>query len=111
MGREETIKTLREHSAEIRERFGVCRLRLFGSTARNDASDDSDIDVLVEFTSDPTFNGYFDLKFFLEDLLERNVDLATGEMVRPEIRSYVEQDLIDVFRDPEGADAILQVST
>jgi uncharacterized protein len=111
MGREETIKTLREHSAEIRERFGVKRLAVFGSTARDEALEDSDVDVLVEFTTDPTFNGYFDLKFFLEDLLERNVDLATGNMVRPEIRSYVERDLIDVFRDPEGAHSILQMST
>jgi uncharacterized protein len=96
MGREETIKTLREHSAEIRERFGVCRLRLFGSTARNDASDDSDIDVLVEFTSDPTFSGYFDLKFFLEDLLGRRVDLVEESGLRKEIRPYVEQDAIEI---------------
>lgn len=96
MSRDETLEILRAHSAEIRERFGVDRLRLFGSCARDDASDMSDIDVLVSFRDVPTFDGYFDLKFFLEDLLGRSVDLVTESGLRAEVRPYVEQDAIEI---------------
>lgn len=96
MGRDETIKTLREHSAEIRERFGVRRLAVFGSTMRNEARADSDVDVLVEFEGDPTFDGYWNVKEFLEELLGHSVDLVTDDAVRPQLRPYIEQDLVDV---------------
>lgn len=96
MTRDETLNILRDHSAEIRERFGVQRLRLFGSAARNQTKTDSDIDVLVELNDELTFDSYFDLKFFLEDFLGRTVDLVTESGLRPEVRPYVEQDAIEI---------------
>lgn len=96
MTRDETLKLLNEHAAEIRERFGVKRLAVFGSMARGEARDDSDVDVLVEFIGPATFAGYFDLKFFLEDLLERPVDLVTNDAIKPRTRPSIERDLVDV---------------
>lgn len=96
MSRDETLQLLRNHSDEIRTRFGVDRLRLFGSTARNDSGAESDVDVLVNFTNNPTFEDYFDLKFFLEDLLGETVDLVTEPGLRAEVRPYVEQDAIEI---------------
>jgi uncharacterized protein len=96
MGRDETITILKSHSAEIRERFGVKRLAVFGSIARNEASDDSDVDVLVEFRDKATFKGYMALKFHLEDLLGRPVDLVTQKAIRPVTRPSIERDLVDV---------------
>ncbi len=96
MSREETIKLLSEHGPEIRERFGVKRLAIFGSTARDEARDDSDVDVMVEFMGRATFAGFMDLKFFLEDLLQRNVDLVTHDAIRPRTRPSIERDLVDV---------------
>ncbi len=96
MTRDDTLKLLRDHAPEIRQRFGVKRLAVFGSTARGDARDNSDVDVLVEFVDYPTFKGYWDVKEFLEDLLQRNVDLVTDDAVRPQLRPYIERDLVDV---------------
>lgn len=93
---EETIKLLSEHATEIRKQFGVTHLRLFGSVTRNQSDETSDVDVLVEFDGPATFNGYFDLKFFLEDLSGRNVDLVTETGLRPAFRQYVEEDAIEV---------------
>ena len=96
MDKDAMLKLLNEHGPEIRERFGVRRLAVFGSVARNEAREDSDIDVLVEFAGRATFKGFVDLKLYLEDLLNRNVDLVTNDAVRPQTRPSIEQDLVDV---------------
>ncbi len=96
MDRDATLKLLTEHGPEIRERFGVRRLSLIGSVARDEAGDDSDVDVLVEFEGPETFRGYFGLKFFLEDLFERPVDVVTETGLRPAFRPYVEEDAIEI---------------
>lgn len=76
--------------------MGVRSLSLFGSVARDEAGPGSDVDVLVEFADEPTFAGYMDLKFRLEDLFGRRVDLVTVGGLRPRVRPYVEEDLIRV---------------
>jgi uncharacterized protein len=96
MTRDETLNILREHSTEIRERFGVKRLAVFGSTVRDEAREDSDVDVMVSFQGRATFAAFMDLKFFLEDLLHRNVDLVTDDAIRPRTRQSIERDLVDV---------------
>lgn len=96
MTRDETLHLLRSHSDEIRTRFGVKRLAVFGSMARDEARVDSDVDVLVEFEGKATFKGYMALKFYLEDLLERPVDLVTNKAIRPPTRPSIERDLVDV---------------
>ena len=96
MKRDEALKLLHEHKAELVSRFGLKRLALFGSTARDEAGPDSDADVLVDFSRPATFHGYFDLKFYLEDLLGLAVDFACEDAVRPRLRSRIEQDAINV---------------
>jgi len=76
--------------------FGVRSLFLFGSVARDQARADSDVDLLVEFVNSPTFRGYMDLKFFLEDLLGRRVDLVTRSGLRPRALPEVEREAIRV---------------
>ena len=95
MGRDDVIRMIGAHQAEIRQ-FGVRSLALFGSVARDDARPDSDVDLLVEFYGPTTSDGYMGLKFFLEDLLNRRVDLVTQRALRPALRSYVERDLVRV---------------
>jgi predicted nucleotidyltransferase len=73
----------------MRSRFGVLRLRIFGSVARDEAGAQSDVDVLVSFDGPATFDRYFGLKFFLEDLLGAQVDLVSEKALRPELRSAV----------------------
>lgn len=96
MTRAEIIHKLSSRASVISERFGVERLGVFGSASRDEATSDSDIDILVAFRGPATFDGYFDLKFYLEELLGREVDLVTEKALREELREKVEKDLIRV---------------
>ena len=96
MSRAEVLAVLRGHYAEIAERFGVVSLALFGSVARDEGASGSDVDMLVKFSGPATFDGYFDLKFYLERLLGREVDLVTDKALRRELRPFIEKDLLYV---------------
>jgi len=80
----------------LHTRFGVISLALFGSTARDTASADSDVDILVRFDGAATSARYFGVQFYLEDLLECPVDLITETALRPELRHFIEQERINV---------------
>ena len=96
MNRQQVLAELAARKAEIAERFGVRRLAVFGSAARDEMSEGSDVDVLVEFEGAATYQGYFDLKDYLEGLLGRTVDLVTEAGLKPRARRQVERDLIRV---------------
>ena len=81
---------------QIREDYGIKSLAIFGSVARDEATLNSDVDILVEFTGKVTFDRYMDLKFYLEDCLGTKVDLVTQNMLKPQIRKTVEQEAIYV---------------
>ena len=78
------------------ERFGVAELAIFGSYARDEAENGSDLDILVKFTGPSTYKGFFGTQFYIEDLLGVEVDLVTDTALRMEFRPYIEQDLIRV---------------
>ena len=82
MNRAELLKRLRAHKTTLIQNFSVTELALFGSFARDQAADDSDVDILVQFYS--------------EDPLGRQVDLVTDKALHAEIRPYVERDIINV---------------
>jgi hypothetical protein len=92
---EELIQLLRARGVDLK-RLGVKSLDVFGSLARGEAQPDSDVDLLVEFEGSATFDRFMDLKFFLEDLLQRRVDLVTRAALNPRIRSTVEGEAIRV---------------
>ena len=96
MNRAMILTLLNQHRDEFMNRFGAKYLALFGSAARDELCDDSDIDVLVEFDGPATFDRYMDLKFYLEALVARPVDLVTRDAVKPRMRPIIERDLIDV---------------
>lgn len=85
---DDILNVLSEHGPEIKARFGVGWLALFGSTARGDAGPDSDLDILVEFRL-PTFRNYMGLHRYLEGLLDRPVDLVSGAALRPPMKQEV----------------------
>jgi len=72
-------------------RFSVRRIGLFGSFARDAAAEKSDIDLLVELEK-PTFDHYMDLKFYLEDLFGRPVDLVMSETVKPRLAPFIQRE-------------------
>lgn len=96
MNRQQVLKLLRDCKPELQARFGVTNLALFGSTARNEATSDSDIDILVTFDSPATSKKFFGVQFYLEDLIGRPVDLVTEKALRAELRPHVERELVNV---------------
>lgn len=92
---EEVIGEIVEHLDTIKQ-FGVKFIGLFGSVARDEARPDSDIDILVEFEGGITLQKYARLSIYLEKILGREIDVVDAEMLRPELRPYVEKDLIPI---------------
>lgn len=95
MKRSETLQKLANHRDEL-TRMDVKTLAVFGSVARDEARPDSDADIMVEFQGPATFNGYMDLKFFLEDLLGSPVDLVTRKSIRPKLMTQIENEALYV---------------
>ena len=95
MTREEVIRILSEHRGELRE-MGVRSLAMFGSAARGELRPDSDIDLLTDLEPPYAYDRYVQVKFFIEDLLQRSVDLVMPETLKARIRPYVEKEAIYV---------------
>ena len=96
MNRDEVLNVLRVHKATLVQRFGVVDLALFGSIVRDQATDDSDVDIIVKFDSPATSKRYFGVQFYIEDLLGRPVDLVTDKALRAEMRPYIEREMVNV---------------
>ncbi len=96
MDRAQALTLLQSHLPTLTREFGVKSLALFGSMARDQASDGSDVDILVTLDGPATSARYFGLQFYLEDLLGRSVDLVTDKALRSELRPYVESDAVHV---------------
>ena len=90
MKRQHALKVLAELKPLLAKRFGVTRLALFGSTARDEAGPDSDVDIVVGFDGPATSTRYFGVQFVLEDALGCPVDLVTEKALRSELRPYKE---------------------
>ncbi len=95
MQKEQILALLAKHRADL-DRYDVRSLALFGSVVRGEQKPESDIDLLVEFEGPATFDGYMELKFYLEDLLGKPVDLVTQKALRPQLRPRIERELVYV---------------
>ena len=89
----DVIRKIEETRSELTRRFTVRRIGVFGSFARGNEGQESDVDILVELT-EPTFDNYMDLKFFLEKILNRPVDLVMADTVKPRLKPIIEQEVI-----------------
>ncbi|RAH37877.1 DNA polymerase subunit beta [Halomonas sp. SL1] len=90
------MQLLRDHMSTLTSEYGVRSLSLFGSMSRDEARDDSDVDILVSFDGPATSARYFGVQFYLEDLLGHPVDLVTDKALRAELRPYVEREALRV---------------
>jgi len=96
MQRDEILQVLKRHRDDLAIRYGVKSLALFGSTARNEATSQSDVDLLVEFNRPTGLFGLFELQDYLEFLLACPVDLSTRNGLKPRFRSQILAECIDV---------------
>ena len=94
--RDQALRVLSRLKPTLAEQYGVIRLALFGSTARDEAGPDSDVDIVVDFDGPATSERYFGVQFLLEDELGRPVDLVSNKALRPELRPYIEREAIHV---------------
>ena len=94
---EKVMQILRENKEEIREKYGIKILGVFGSWARSEESETSDIDILVQVER-PIGFGFFELWDYLEEILGVKVDLLTVEAVKqkPLLWESIKEDLIHV---------------
>ena len=81
---------------KVLEKHGVKRAGLFGSVVRGEASEHSDVDVLVEIDSDISLLDFIGLKLEIEEALGRNVDLVEYDTIKPLLRERIlkEQEVI-----------------
>jgi uncharacterized protein len=96
MKREAVIQILLAHESDLRTQFGVRSLALFGSVARGEATEASDVDLLVEFNRPTGYFGLIVLQEHLEDLFGCKVDLGTPRSLKPRLRARVLQECIHV---------------
>jgi predicted nucleotidyltransferase len=92
--KEYILDFLRTHKEEFQHKYQVESIGLFGSYARDEAKDSSDIDILVDMPS--KFDLYYDFKEYLEDTFKKNVDLGMKKSMRPLIALSLKKDLIYV---------------
>ena len=92
----EYIKLIAEHAEELRKTYGITSLCLFGSVARGEHHEGSDIDVFV--TMPPKFFNYIEAAQYLEQLLGCRVDLICDHKhLRPFFKEQIERDGINIF--------------
>jgi predicted nucleotidyltransferase len=90
--REEILAYLRASRERFAQLYSVRRIGIFGSAARGEAGEQSDVDVLIEM-AEPTFDRYMDLKFEIESALGVEVDLVLAETVKERLKSVIEREV------------------
>ena len=90
------VAQVKAHQSAL-EQMGVKSLEIFGSVARDEATPQSDVDFLVEFSKPVGFFQVFDVQYFLEDLLQRPIDLGTADSLKEHLRLPVLEHTIRVF--------------
>lgn len=90
------LRTRRSEIIEIARARGASRVRVFGSVARGEATESSDVDFLVDLDPDRSLFDLGGLLMDLQDLLNRNVDVVTERGMRPRVAQRVLADAIDL---------------
>lgn len=96
MSKDEIISFLKNNKQELRERFGVIKIGLFGSYVKDQATPDSDIDIVVEIEAANKFRAYCDLNNFLETGLKQNVDLGIESSLKEFVRRRIAGEIVYV---------------
>ncbi|MDI3548708.1 MAG: uncharacterized protein PWR10_2360 [Halanaerobiales bacterium] len=91
--RKDIEEKLKKEKDYLKNKFKVEKIGIFGSYARNEARDDSDIDLLVEFNENIGWE-FIDLKDYLESKLNKKVDLVTVDALKPQLKSSILNEVI-----------------
>ena len=94
MDREYILTFLKEHKEELKQKYHIKKMALFGSFARDEADEKSDIDILVDMPS--SFDKFFELKYYLEENFNREVDLGKFKTLRLLVKDKIEKEILYV---------------
>ncbi len=84
-----------QHKEELAQKYGVTKIGLFGSYARGEEREDSDIDIAVEISDDKkTLRSFFALKEEIETALSKKIDLGIESTLKPIAREYIAKEII-----------------
>jgi uncharacterized protein len=89
-------RVLKEHKTEVRRKYSVSKIGIFGSYVRGEQKERSDIDILVSFSGIPDVFIYMELEEYLKRLLRRRVDLVRKEAIRPELKNRILKETVYV---------------
>lgn len=102
MKRDDVLRILSEHQHQLRERYGVRSLAVFGSTARGEATDKSDVDLLAEFDRPITLFDLVATQQYLERVLDvEKVDLTLRDSIYPALRNDILGEALYVYGEEE----------
>lgn len=93
---EEIKKIIREHKKEMKEKYGVKEIGIFGSLVRGEMKEESDVDILVEFEKPIGFFKFLELEEYLSNLIGKKVDLVSKKALKPYIGKYILEEVITV---------------
>ena len=96
MNREEIISVFEKSKDKVRQEFKAQILGIFGSFVRGEERKDSDIDILVRFHEGATLFDLVGLSDFLEEKLQRKVDIVSERALRKEMEKYVLKEMVRI---------------
>jgi len=91
---EEIREILRERKDELREKYQVKEIGIFGSYVRGEQHEESDVDILVEFYETPSLLKFIHLENYLSDILGKKVDLVMKKALKPNISQAILREVI-----------------
>ena len=93
---DEILQILREHKEELREKYGVKEIGIFGSRVRGEEREESDLDILVEFEADAKVDliKFVELEEYLSELLGVKVDLVMRSALKPRIGRQILKEVV-----------------
>jgi len=89
---DQILHTLRSHKGFLASKYYVSAIALFGSYSRNEAGENSDVDIMVEFSQTPGLE-FIDLALYLEKVLGLKVDLVSRNAIKPKYFAFIKKDL------------------
>ena len=89
-------EVIEKHKRELKEKYGVKEIGIFGSVVRGEEKEESDVDILVEFEKPIGFFKFLELEEYLSNLIGRKVDLVSKKSLRPHIGKYILEEVIIV---------------
>mgnify|MGYP001544814207 CR=1 FL=1 len=96
MNKNDIIRVLHHHKDLILEKYNAKIIGIFGSFARGEENENSDVDLIFEFLDGATFFDLVELKEFLETELNRTVDVVSNSAIKEELKEYINNDLVAV---------------